>query len=70
MSQISSEHILENNMNITGNHTDDELGLSISSGRKGIQAATYEPICSFKTLKKAQENLKDGLFGAEISQMP
>ena len=33
MPEISSEHILENNMVLTRNHTDEELDLPISSGR-------------------------------------
>jgi hypothetical protein len=63
----SSEHILNNDLDITGEHTDDESLMNDKKVRS--KNREYEPVCSFKSIEAAKNLLKSGFFDSQWTQL-
>jgi hypothetical protein len=63
----SSEHILNNDCDVTGEHTEDEI--EISDKRRRSKNREYEPVCSLRSVEAAKILLKTGFFDTKWTQL-
>ena len=63
----SSEHILNNDCDVTDEHTEDEI--EISDKRRRSKNREYEPVCSLRSVDAAKILLKTGFFDTKWTQL-
>ncbi len=63
----SSEHLLNNDLDVTGEHTDEETLINNKVVRS--KNREYEPVCSFRSIEAAKSVLKTFFFDSKWTQL-